>query len=256
MQLPSLLAAVLSLGCLTPLAVAQQDTKQLFESLDESGDAAGIVELWREKPREALGVIDSYLEGSLREVEKKGDAGAIAKLHERALRGARAASEAFDTPIFLDYASAFVGWSAEQQKQFRAGQAAFKAAVGAMQKKEWDKAVEQGGECLRLARPLGDWWGSAMGLGILGQAEAQRGNAEAALDALSQARLINHDLRLLDDELECMVGMTDALLKLGRAPRATACAEQGIALAATLGNAEAKKAFEERLGRAKAAAPK
>lgn len=247
---------VLFLGLLTPLALGQQDTKQLFESLDESGDTAGIVALWREKPREALQVIDSYLEGSLRVVEEKGDVGKIAQMHARALRGAKAASEAFDTPIFLDYASSFVGWTAEQQKHFRAGQAAFKAAVGAMQKKEWDRVVEQGNECLRLARPLGDWWGSAMGLGVVGHAEAQRGNAEAALEALSQARLINHDLRLLDDELECLMGMSDALVKLGRVPRATACAEQGIALATALANAEAKQAFEDRLAKAKSSTPK
>ncbi len=233
-------------------ASSSQDLRKQFEGLDEKSDSASIVELWRKNPGETLQVIDSYLEGSLREVEKKGDPQKVAAMHTRALRGARAASEAFDTPIFVDYASSFVGWTAEQQRDFRAGQAAFKAAMGAMQKQDWDGAIEQGNECVRRARPLGDWWGTAMGLGIIGQAEAQRGDAEAALEALSQARLINHDLRLLGDELECMAGMVDALVELGRAPRATACTEQGLALADKLGNAEAKKAFGERLAKTRA----
>src|SRR5688572_25715464 len=95
--------------CASPSAFSQHDVRQEFERLDESGDTAGMIDLWRDNPRAALQVIDSYLEGSLREVEQKGDAAAIAKLHARALRGAKAASEAFDAPIFLDYASSFVG---------------------------------------------------------------------------------------------------------------------------------------------------
>jgi tetratricopeptide (TPR) repeat protein len=256
MKLSATPLTVLALLVLPLVASDKQDVRQEFESLDKSGDTAGMVELWRENPRAALHVIDSYLEGSLRLVESKGEAAQIAEMHARALRGAKAASEALDAPIFLDYASSFVGWNAEQQKSFRAGQAAFKAAAGAMKDKDWEKAVAQGTECLKLARPLGDWWGTAMGLGIVGQAEAQRGNAEAALEALSQARLINHELQLLGDELECLLGMTDALLKLGRNPRAVACAEQGTALAASLGDSEAKKAFEERLAKASPAPAK
>jgi tetratricopeptide (TPR) repeat protein len=249
MKLPASALSVALLLSLPISAFGQQDVRKEFESMDQSDDTAGMVELWRENPRAALSVIDSYLEGSLRVVEKKGDAKEVAAMHTRALRGAKAASEAFDTPIFLDYASSFVGWSPEQQKSFRAGQAAFKAAAQALGSKDLEQAVAQGNECVRLARPLGDWWGTAMGLGILGQAEMQRGNAEAALEALSQARLINHDLRLLDDELECLLGMTDALLQLDRSPRAKASAEQGLALASAIGNAEAKKAFEERVAK-------
>jgi tetratricopeptide (TPR) repeat protein len=255
MQLASALSVALTLS-LPVMSFGQQDVRKEFESMDQSDDTAGMVELWRENPRAALGVIDSYLEGSLRVVEKNGDAKEVAAMQQRALRGAKAASEAFDTPIFLDYASSFVGWTPEQKKSFRAGQAAFKAAVQALQAKDLEKAVAQGNECVRLARPLGDWWGTAMGLGILGASELQRGNAEAALEALSQARLINHDLRLLDDELECLLGMTDALLQLGRMPRANACAEQGLALAITIANPEAKKAFEERIAKAKPAVAK
>ncbi len=249
MQLSATALSLLALLGLSAPGLGQQDVRKEFESMDQSDDTAGMVDLWRENPRAALGVIDSYLEGSLRVVEKKGDAKEVAAMHTRALRGAKAASEAFDTPIFLDYASSFVGWTPEQQKSFRAGQAAFKAAAQALGAKDVEKAIAQGNECVRLARPLGDWWGTAMGLGILGQAEMQRGNAEAALEALSQARLINHDLRLLDDELECLLGMTDSLLQLDRSPRAKASAEQGLALASAIGNAEAKKAFEERVAK-------
>jgi hypothetical protein len=105
--------------------------------------------------------------------------------------------------------------------------------------------------------PLGDWWGTAIGLGILSPG---RGISAATRRPRSspepQARLINHDLRLLDDELECQLGLTDALMQLGRTPRANASAEQGIALAATIGNPEAKKAFEERLAKPTAQASK
>src|SRR6185295_13354506 len=101
-----------------------------FEALDDKQDVAGVVQLWKEHPTEALGTIDSYLEGSLSKLERdpKVDPKLLLGMEARALRGAQAADQAFQTAIFADYASSFGSWSAPQQKSFREGQALFREA--------------------------------------------------------------------------------------------------------------------------------
>ncbi len=230
---PHLALSVLLVAVLAASAAAQGDLQKRFEALDDAGDHAGIVALWRDHPFQTIGTIDSYLEGFLALVEKPGEADAakIEAMKKRALRGARAADEAFGRPIFGDYASSFVGWSPEQQAAFREGQKANGAARGALRKKDFEAARKQALLCIEKARPLGDWWGTASGLSALGQAERGLGRSEAALDALQQSRILFHDLGLAKDAARDAAEMVELLLELDRPVRAAVTVEQGLGLA-------------------------
>jgi hypothetical protein len=109
-----------------------------------------MIDLWRENPRAALSVIDSYLEGQPARRQEKGDAGSRGDAPARCA-GPRPRARP-STPIFLDYASSFVGWTPEQQKGFRAGQAAFKGNRQALAGQDLEGRCG-GNECVRLARP-------------------------------------------------------------------------------------------------------
>jgi hypothetical protein len=236
---------------LAPLFAVQsvkgEELKQQFETLDQKADHAGVVALWRAHPAETLGVIDSYLEGSLARVERAPDTdpGELKKMRDRALRGARAADEAFGTAIFSDYASSFAGWDGEQQKRFREGQAAYGKARQAARASDFETALREGERCVELARPLGDWWGTAMGLSIAGQAQVRLGRAEKALEALSQSRLLNAELHL--DSAEYADGLSIARLcvELGRRERGRVAIEHALALADRLRDADGPLALLE-----------
>ncbi|MFN0207390.1 MAG: hypothetical protein ACKVS6_13880 [Planctomycetota bacterium] len=232
-----------------PVAAAafqqKDDLGKQFEDLDTKGDHAGIVALWKQHPADALGVIDGYLEGALAKIEKGGDANDIKKDQERALRGAKAASEAFGHPIFSDYAASFVGWNSEQQKKFREGQKVSGAASAAFRKKDYETAKKEAQKCIDLARPLGDWWGYSGGLSMLANAEEQLGNLEVALDTIQQARVIHHDLGFVRDEYRDTVTMARILVSLDRRVRARIVIDQGIELSKIAKNKDGPKALEE-----------
>ena len=178
-------------------------------------------------------------------------------MHARALRGAIAADEAFGRVIFGDYASAFIGWDSEQRTRFRQGQAAFGAYRKLMRAARNPKldaakrldtltqALAEADGCLQHARPLGDWWGTAMGLGSVGAALEQlaaRGDdaadatrLEQALDAHARACLVNHDLGLAGSELRSVTAMARILVTLGRKPRARVALDTAKALATSMG---------------------
>jgi tetratricopeptide (TPR) repeat protein len=226
------------------------DLKHEFEALDDKGDQAGVVALWRAHPYDALGVIDSYLEGSLalREHPKGSDADlatSIRAMHQRALRGARAADEAFGRVLFSDYAASFVGWTQAQQKLFREGQEAHRAGRKASKAKQFDEALKQAQRCLDLARPLGDWWGTAMGLSAVGECERQLGHPEAALDALAQARHLHHELGLVGDEYANLRSIAQLASDLGRGPRALRAIEAALELAPIVEDAQGPLALLE-----------
>ena len=207
----------------------------------------GIVQLWREQPYQALYVIDSYLEGSLKIVEGEApDEGKVMTMHQKALVGARAADKAFDTVIFADYASSFVGWTKPQQSQFRAGQRAFKDARVALKANDYAKALEHARGCIDAAKPLGDWWGTAMGYAVMGSAQKELGDFESALTSLSMARLINQQLRLAGAEMNCLVQMLTLSRKIGRLSRARAVCDRGATLAKRMGNQEREVWFLEK----------
>ena len=179
-----------------------------------------------------LSTIDRDLEGSLaiwEAAQKREDPTlssaetlSIATMHRRALFSARAASAAFDRPIFSDYASSFVSWNAEQKANFRAGQKAFSEAMGAMGKSDQAAALAAAQRCTALAMPLGDWWGAAMGLGLSGAVQTANKNYDAALADLAQSRLINQNLGLRGAERRDLTAMLTCLEATGQTARAIA----------------------------------
>jgi len=252
---------------LSAAALATQDPEtppsptEVYRELHAAGDQDGLVTFWRENPGRVLYTIDADLEGSLAlwEAGRDGESGevsldeatsaAIALHHERALFGARAAVEAFDRPIFLDYTASFVSWGAAEKLDFRAGQAAFGEAMQAMGAGDLEAAVAAGERCTALAEPLGDWWGTSMGLGISGAAKLQLEDPAGALTDLSKARLLDQALGLVGSERRSLEGMLDACEALGRTARAIACCEALIAM--TEGPPQAE--FEERLAKLRGA---
>lgn len=230
-----LLAATAGFGA--SAALQGKDLKSRFEELDSKNDKAAIVNLWKENPHEALYVIDEYLEGALAKIEKGGaSADEITKMHERAIRGALLIDEALGRPFFSDYASAYVSFGPEQQKQFRAGQRASGAARQAMKKKDYENAKKEAQNCIDAARPLGDWWGAGTGYSALADAEDALGHKESALDAAQLARMIHQNLGFVQAEYHDIQVMARNLVELGRKARAKVVIEQGLAIAKTAGD--------------------
>lgn len=226
-------------------AQGKVDLRKTFEELDAKKDEAGMLAFWKENADATLGVIDSYLEGSLREIEKKGDAKKIAEMQQLALRGAKAADAAHGRHIFSDYASAFIGWDEAQRKSFRAGQKAFGKAGAALKKGDAAAALTAAEECVALARPLGDWWGTAMGLTASAEAQEKLGKAEAAADLHAQAWLIHRELGLRGDAYGNLASMARLYAELGRNERARVSAERALEMARALGDAEGTTQLEE-----------
>lgn len=226
---------------LTGLAPAQEgdDVVTQYQAAAAAGDEAALVKLWQENPYAILVTIDEDLEGSLsiRESESP-DETAIAALHARALFGARCADQATGHPIFLEYASSYVGWTRDEEQRFRGGQAAHGKAQQALRAGDLDAAAKAGQECIDLAEPLGDWWGTAMGLGVKGQALLMKGDLLEALRCLQRARLINHDLGLVGSEYRNARAMVECLAGLNRTERLLATARQALALAGLVGDAK------------------
>jgi tetratricopeptide (TPR) repeat protein len=233
------------------------EIKTKFEELHAKNDRAGCLALWKENPDRVLQTIDADLEGSMRVFESSNepDLKKIDALHKRALWGAEIAVEATGHPIFLDYASSFVGWNKEQRAQFRAGQAVYKKAVEAASKGDHKVALEAGRECVDRASALGDWWGAAMGYDAVGNALQSLTDFDNALVAFSRARVLNHDLGLAGDEYSNLRSMIDMCYTLERWSRGNACASQALVTARRLGDKDAivellkrRASFEDRLG--------
>ena len=217
-----------------------QQVKTKFEQLAAQEKAQPeMVQLWQKHPFQTLSTIDSYLEGSLKLVESSEtpDQAAIKQMHTTAIRGAAAADRAFGTIIFSEYTSAFAGWNGAQQKQFRAGQKAFRDAQAALKTGQFETALSAGQSCVDKATPLGDWWGMAMGYSAVGQANKALGKNEASLTAYTQSRSINHQLRLGRAELASTLAMVELLQQMNQPTRARVTCQQGIALAEQLGDA-------------------
>lgn len=235
-----------------PLALVQTPdpiTKAYGETF-ETQDEDGLRELWKQNPGRILGTIDQDLEGSLSLWEanrEKPDRDAIAELHERALWGARIASEVSARPIFLDYAAAFVGWSDEQKLSFRAGQRAHDRARKALAQKDARGALDAARECRGLALALGDWWGSAMGYAAEGDAQAALGQQAEGLVASSQARLLYQQLGLFGSEARCLASMIAQLETLDRPLRLRVTLEQALALGEVLGDEAGCRRLSEKL---------
>jgi hypothetical protein len=235
------------LFALAPRSVAQDigQLRKTFEELDAKKDEAGLREYWKQNADVALYVIDSYLEGSLKLIESKGDAQKVAAMQQLALRGAHAADAALGREIFADYASAFVGWDEAQRKSFRGGQKAHGKSRGALKQGDAAAALKSAEECVALARPLGDWWGTAMGLTAAAEAQEKLGKAEAAADLHAQAWLIHAELGLRGDAYGNLTAMARLYADLGREERARVSAQRALEMARALGDAEGTLKLEE-----------
>ena len=242
-----LLPLLLSIApVLTPsVAADKKDVRKQFVELAGKKDKDALVALWKANPGAVLPVIDADLEGSLKDMEK-GEAADSAKVKEkqqRALFGAECAALATGHPILVDYASSFVGWNAEQKRQFRDGQKVYGASGEALAKGDKAAALAKGKECIERASALGDWWGTAMGYDAVGRAAQALGGIDDAITALTQARLINHDLGLSGEEYGELALLTDLCIAAERWQRALACARDAQVLAKALGDAEGGKAL-------------
>lgn len=217
-----------------PAQEPAQDPAVKYEALYAADDHAGGVEFFREHSARALPLIDAHLEGALAKIEA-GEAQpedeTISILFAKARFGAKAADEALSTVLIGDYAAAFSGWSKDEQTRFRGGQKAFGEHRAAMKGQNFELALNKARECRDLAAPLGDWWGLAMGLGGEGQALLAAGKAEAALEPLARARLLNHELGLEGAELGVLRAFVEAALAAGKHTRAQTALEHALALA-------------------------
>ena len=250
-RLASLVSAIILLiGALVAQpgpAGAQQKPKSeahlSFETFDKASDQNAIIKLFRNNPGEVAFIMDSYLEGALALFEQAGHAenDQIEALFAHGLRAAFAADEAFGRRIFSDYASSFAGWDDAQKKQFRSGQAFYGEARTALEEQRYEDAIIAAEGSFGAADPLGDWWGVAVSLAVIGTAQEQLNRKQEALNAYSRARLLFQNFGMMDDLLSTEVAMTRLLKELGRAPRAQATANSAEKLAIILGNKNAEK---------------
>ncbi len=233
-----------------------------YEKAYEARDRAACLALWKEVGELVLPLIDADLEGSLKLIETSAtpDLARVKAMRARALWGAELASEATGSPLFADYASAFVGWKAEEAQTFRAGQKAYHDAGQLLKKGDARAALDQAESCALRAESLGDWWGAAMGHEARGRALQALARVDEALDAWSKARWIQHGIGLLSDELDSVHHVAALCYAKNWNERALVAAKQGVRLARELGAKDALVALlereaqvEERLGDADAA---
>jgi len=243
----SLLITPLESSIIQATPLSGKELKARFEALDTAGDHSAVVALFRSNPNGVMFLIDSYLEGSLALFEKEGSAKAdeIQSMHSRAIRGAKAASDAFMSPDILDYASSFAGWNDEEKMQFRAGQKACRASSKAHKAKDYEAALKHAQAGLDAAWPLGDWWGTAMAMSAQGRAYIGLDQPMDALRSLSTARILYHGLALYRSARGQDLQMVPLMLELGRFPRANATIDRGLAAANRYNDARSKISFLE-----------
>ena len=215
-------------------------------------DEEQLIALWRKHPDLVLVTIDRDVEGSLAMVEAAArsnaevDEDALAALHERAAFGALCAERATGHPILVDYVASFRSWNLAERTAFRSGQAAHGKAREALRAGEFAQAQAAARECFELAAPLGDWWGSAMGLATLGEAQAAAGDHTSAISSLGRARLLYHDLGLAGAEMRVLTHLASSLQAKDRPERETEVVRNALDLAERLGATELAKELTAR----------
>jgi hypothetical protein len=210
-----------------------EDFVARYHAAFEARDADALGALWASDPGRVLVTIDADLEASLSVWEANSedpDQASIDGLLERAQFGAEVASSTLGEPIFADYASSFAGWTPEQKRQFRAGQKAYGDSRRAGGAGELETSLAKARECVQCAEPLGDWWGTAMGLLAEAQALQSLERPQEALVAASRARLLYHQLGLGSSEVGALQLQTLAALAADRPLRARSSANAMLAL--------------------------
>ena len=205
------------------------------------GNVERLADHWRSAPGRVLVTIDADLEGSLAlreevrgaeatEEQRSAVESQVSELHGRALFAARVAAEALDRPLILDYAASFCGWDEDQRGAFRAGQQKYREASRALGSGELEAALAAALECVELAEPLGDAWGTAMGLSLAARLQAEDGRHEQALVLAGRARLLHRGLGLRGGELQDLHTIAASSLALDRRARALAAARLGVSM--------------------------
>jgi tetratricopeptide (TPR) repeat protein len=138
----------------------------------------------------------------------------------------------------------------------------YKKAMDAFNAGDFATAKSAGRECVEYAAPLGDWWGTAMGLEAQAMALQAQGALDDALHFYGEARLLNHDLLLLGDEYGDLRSIIDLCFSQERWARGREAVERALELGLKIGDQasqadlyEKRASFEEKLGD-KAAAEK
>jgi len=216
----------------------EQDVGARYELLSAAQDFDGLVALWREHPDAALVSFDADLERSLALWEaapEKPPTDEVERLHARALLAARAASQALETPIFGDYAAAFISWDDQSKRDFRDGQKIVGASRAALDEGDETRAAELAENALQRTMYLGDWWGQAMSHAARGRAMQASSGLQHALASYAQARQIYHDLHLSRSEFSNLRHMINMLLLLENWSRAEVAVADALVLAEKTG---------------------
>lgn len=241
-----LLAAPLHAPAVAPQEPADRraQVRARYVELADARDADGLRALWRDNVDLIVATFDADLEGSLALWEKSPEApdeDAIEALEQRALFAARVATRETGLELLADYASAFVGWNADDKRNFRTGQAVYGRAMKELKDGDHEEAAMAARECHERALPLGDWWGVAMGWGAEARAQRAGGHMEAALACYSNARLYYGQLGMRGEEYRNLQGMVAMLRNLERLPRAIVAARTAATMARALGDADGER---------------
>lgn len=184
-----------------------------------SGDEGMIVATFKRHPGQTLPFIDSYLEGGLAMIEKRGDAG-ISEAQQSfrmGIRFAKLADQAFGGTDFSDYANAFASWSRAEQISFREGQKLFREGMKAA-KESPATAVETLERSLRITERLNDTWGQVMAHGGLAEVQLAIGGEDAAVKAEQASRAaatLSRKVRLDEDRITALRNHAKAIKALG-----------------------------------------
>lgn len=157
------LALVAALGVGEPVDDAV--TRDRLENMLAHQDTAQIVQVFKRHRGRVLPFVDSYLEGALKQIESGTDSEDVREVFRRGVEFADLASDALGDRAIHEYAASFASWSPTEQRNFRAGQQAYRA--GRTIEKDGGAAADAYASYERsykLAKSLGDYWGEAMAL--------------------------------------------------------------------------------------------
>jgi len=181
--------------------------KELYDALYAKGEQTRLAVAFKENGWNILGYIDTHCEGWLALLEDgqdKTEAGKqkILELQTKGRDVARIADLALGDTRFSAYVQNFYGWSADQRKAFREGQALFKQAEtilgAAASPQEALQAVTPLRQSIERSRPLGDTWGQSMALSALGRVQEQNNQLAEAASTMNDAVRLGREIRDLD----------------------------------------------------------
>lgn len=151
----------------------------------------------------ALPFVDEYLEGGLAKLEEGKDKASTRDQYAKGVAFAKMADEALSNGVLSKYASAYVGWTPEQQKQFREAQAEYRKGRELMSKPA--EALPHLEQSLKLCSPLGDLWGQAMCFSKLTTTLHALNRHDDAVGAASKAIILNESLHQLSAQAQDLI---------------------------------------------------